>query len=294
MLLQPDCIPCIFTMSVSSLRKLGVAEGLLQDLIRRVAEIPALQGRQWDIPSPVVIEQVMEIIISELDRADPFAPIKEEQNRRGLELYPEWKRRVEGSGDPLYLASKLALIGNALDLMILNRVSDLGPLIRRKLKTPLPRQAFQAFRKRLEKCRHLLYLGDNAGEIVFDRLLIEVIYKQYGLETTFVVRSLPTLNDVTRREAAQVGLDRIARVVENGIRGPLPATMVSRCSPEVRRLVQEADLIISKGGGNFDSLDEEPEWKNKIAFMFLSKCLPYNRRFGTALDQPILAVPPLG
>jgi len=109
----------------------------------------------------------------------------------------------------------------------------------------------------LERARRVAYLTDNAGEIVFDRLLIETIKQAASLEVVCVVKSVPVLNDATLAEAKLVGIDRLATVMENGINGPLPGTILARCSGDVRRLIEDADLIISKGGGNFDTLDEE-------------------------------------
>ncbi len=100
----------------------------------------------------------------------------------------------------------------------------------------------------------------------------------------------PTLNDATLSEAKSVGLDKIATVIENGIDGPLPGTLLSRCSSEVKELVRQSDLIISKGGGNFDTLDEERKHLRKnISFMLLSKCEPYYKHFGVKIYDPILA-----
>jgi hypothetical protein len=101
---------------------------------------------------------------------------------------------------------------------------------------------------------------------------------------------VPTLNDATLREAKAVGIDRIATVIENGIDGPLPGTILSRCSDEVNELVRQSDLIISKGGGNFDTLDEERKHLDKkISFLMLSKCAPHFDHFGVKLFHPILA-----
>jgi uncharacterized protein with ATP-grasp and redox domains len=125
---------------------------------------------------------------------------------------------------------------------------------------------------------------------VFDKLLIKTIRKMCNPEIAFVVRSVPTLNDATLDEARAVGMDKVATLVENGIDGPLPGTILKRCSNEVIDLVSRADLIISKGGGNFDTLEEEKgDLKGKITFMLLSKCDPYYRYFGVELHQPVLA-----
>jgi uncharacterized protein with ATP-grasp and redox domains len=112
----------------------------------------------------------------------------------------------------------------------------------------------------------------------------------YQLEIVFVVRSVPTLNDATLVEAKSIGMDKIVKVIENGIDGPLPGTVLSRCSHEVNDFLSRSDLIISKGGGNFDTLDEERKHlQKKISFLLLSKCDPHFKNFGVNLYQPILA-----
>jgi uncharacterized protein with ATP-grasp and redox domains len=135
-----------------------------------------------------------------------------------------------------------------------------------------------------------VYFGDNAGEVVFDKLLIETIRELHSPEIVFVVRNVPTLNDATLTEARSMGLANIARVIENGIAGPLPGTVLHRCSNEVNDLVRHSDLIISKGGGNFDTLDEEKEHlQKKVSFLQLSKCEPYYKHFGVEIYQPNIA-----
>ncbi len=145
--------------------------------------------------------------------------------------------------------------------------------------------------KRIREARLVLILGDNAGEIVFDRLFIETLKSICNVEVVFVVRSVPALNDATAKEAAAVKLDEVAWIVENGIDGPLPGTVLARCSEQLRKLTEEADLILSKGGGNFDSLGEESHLHDKILFMLMSKCVPYCGYFGTRMCDPILAPP---
>ena len=162
--------------------------------------------------------------------------------------------------------------------------------IAEKAQLPLADGNYSQFRKQLEATRHLLIFGDNAGEIVFDRLLIDLIKKRYQPEITFVVRSVPTLNDATLTEARAVGIHKIATVIENGIDGPLPGTVLSRCSNDVNDRVNRSDLIISKGGGNFDTLDEERKHLNKkISFLLLSKCAPHHDNFGVNLYHPVLS-----
>lgn len=290
MLIKPDCIPCMLKMTISALKKLPIDENSLKALYAEILEIPAFRGLLYDITSAEVIEDVWKKIVKKIDSPDPFYLEKSNQNKKIMDLYPFFEKMVNEAADPLYLAVKLSILGNSMDLMVADPSLTVERSIADKVKLPLSDENYLKFRKQLQATQHLLIFGDNAGEIVFDKLLIETIKKIYQPEITFVVRSVPTLNDATFEEAKTVGIDKIATVIENGIDGPLPGTVLNRCSSKVNDLVRQSDLIISKGGGNFDTLDEERKRLNKnISFLLLSKCEPYYRHFGVQIYQPILA-----
>ena len=290
MLLRPDCIPCILRMTITSLRKLPLDENAIRDLYTDILVIPALHGLDWDTTAVEVIGDIWRKIVKRLNTPDPFSLEKSHQNKKIMDLYPYLEKMVNAAADPIYMAVKLSILGNSMDLMVADTSVTIENSISEKVKMPLSDQNYSKFRQQLKASKHLLIFGDNAGEIVFDKLLIETIKKIYQQEITYVVRSVPTLNDATLKEAKSVGLDKIATVIENGIDGPLPGTLLSRCSDEVNDLVRRSDLVISKGGGNFDTLDEERKHLNKnISFLLLSKCVPYCNHFDTNLYQPILA-----
>lgn len=290
MLIKPDCVPCILKMATSAIRNISDDEGVLKELTVKILEIPALRGLDWSLSSPVVIEGVMGIINERFNTPDPFRALKEEQNRKGLELYPGLKEMVKESFDPLFTAVKTAVLGNFIDLMVSDRSIEPSKTLENDLNSiPISEKAFQGFNEKLKKARLVLYIGDNCGEIVFDKVLIETIRALYDPQVFFAVRGVPALNDVTIREAKQVGMDSLATLLENGLKDPVPGTILSRCSAEFRELFRKADLVISKGGGNFDTLDEEKGHSTDISFMLLAKCYPYCHYFGTQMFQPILA-----
>jgi len=273
-----------------AIRELALNESDEKELYGRILELPSLRGQSWDITSAEIIELVWGKVADKTKNADPFYSLKLEQNKRILEVYPFLEKLVDEASDPLHTAVKLAILGNAIDVMLTDSRQRIENSITEKLEAPILKAMYAEFKKRLKQSRRLLIFGDNAGEIVFDRLLIETIRKMYDPEIAFVVRSVPALNDATLDEARTVGIDKIATLVENGIDGPLPGTILKRCSKEVNDLVGRADLIISKGGGNFDTLEEEKGYlKDKITFMLLSKCDPYYKYFGVEIHQPILA-----
>ncbi len=290
MLLEAECVPCILRMSVTALRQLPLDENTIRELTTEILEIPALRGLNWNTTSAEVIEDVWRKIVEKTGSPDPFRLVKSNQNKKIMDLYPILKQMINEAVDPLYTAVKLAILGNSLDLMVEDSAVTFENSIKDRVDTPLPLEIYSAFKQQLKASKRLVYFGDNAGEIVFDKLLIETILKLYSPEIVFVVRSVPTLNDATLKETRSIGLDKIVIVVENGIDGPLPGTILNRSSNEVNDLVRRSDLIISKGGGNFDTLDEEREHlQKKISFLLLSKCEPYYRHFGVEIYHPILA-----
>ena len=289
MFLKPDCIPCILNMSLNYLRKLSVPEEQVNKIYSNILSLRPLRGEMWEMTSPEVIEPIMKKIMTAVGSKDPFAAEKEKQNRKMLSLYPELQRMVKTSAHPLRTAAHLASLGNAIDVMMKGGATDIQKIIKEQLVYPLQKSAFETLERRIINSNCILYFGDNAGEIVLDRLFIETIKEQHDTDSIFVVRSMPTLNDATLKDSKQTGMTSRARVIENGIDGPVPGTLLNRCSKEVQGFFQEADLIISKGGGNFDTLDELPKKrKSKISYLLLSKCRPYQEHFGVGLQRPIL------
>jgi damage-control phosphatase, subfamily I len=289
MLLTPDCIPCIVRASLAATREITPERSTLEGLLTDILRIPALRGLDWSLTSVHVLELVLETITSALGNPDPFRLMKERQNQRGLQLFPVIKGLVDESHDSLSAAINLSIIGNWIDVMWTEGATDMEQLLRKRLQVPVPSESITEFKQRVERCNLLVYLGDNSGEVVFDRILIETLRKQGDLEIVFVTRSVPTLNDVTLLEAETVGMHEVCTVVPNGIDGPVPGTILSRCSSRVRDLIERSDLIFSKGGGNFDSFEEEREHLHKTYFALMSKCIPYRDYFKTDLHRPILA-----
>jgi uncharacterized protein with ATP-grasp and redox domains len=277
-------------MALSVMRKLPLDQEAVEKIYARILEFPAMRGLSWDVSSPEVIERIMEEINDVVGDSDPFFFEKQKQNRKISALYPVFEQVIAASSDSLNTAVKLATIGNAIDFMMTENSDSVESFIMKRLEAPFPAKDYPVFVQQLKLSKQILYLGDNSGEIVLDRLLIETIKAHYGPEILFVVRSVPSLNDATRKEAAFVGMEEVATVVENGTAGPVPGTILNRCSEEVRDLFQKADLIISKGGGNFDSLEGTTEsLQQNITFMLLSKCYPYARYFGVPENHPILS-----
>lgn len=289
MKIQTDCLPCMLNMAVGAMKRLGLEEGEARELTRRVLALPGFQGDDWELTSPEIIERIMREFYSYLGDPDPFRAVKSQMNQRALALLPSLTEHVAASQAPLETAARLAIVGNAIDFMVPEDKLDLDRVIASELETPLPVNTAEELERRVTAAETIVIIGDNAGEIVFDHLMIGEIRKITSAELIYVVRRFPTMNDAALLEAREAGLDRVARVVENGIDGPLPGVLLDRCSASVRRWIMEADLVISKGGGNFDTLHEDLSRMGPVTFMLLSKCRPYKNLFHTEIGRPILS-----
>ena len=274
MLIWPDCIPCILRMSLEVARLAMKDEERIKRFMEELLKLRSLKGEDWSVTSPEVIRDVWIIMEQISGEADPLRWVKEEQNRRALKILPRVREQILRSHDPLEEAVKFAIAGNSIDAMV-NRREKSEKIFEILQGHKIDPFEMRQLKERLKKARTIVYLGDNCGEIVFDRLLIETIRDRYDLDVIFVTRTLPVLNDATLQDAISVGMEEVAQVAENGIPEPLPGTVLQKASPQVRTLMEGADLIISKGGGNYDSLTEEGGLKGRVTFLFQAKCYPY-------------------
>ena len=253
---------------------------------RRVLDAVAglIAGLPLDVTPPEIAQRVYEVIAGITGSTDPYYEEKRQANQKALSLYPRLREVVAASADPLLAACKLAIAGNSIDLGPHSRYADIDSIAGPALASPLAIDDYARFRKSLAGSRNVLYLGDNAGEIAFDRLLVEELKRVGDFSISFVVRERPIINDATLADAAYVGLDKVARVVTSG--SGAPALVLSQCSPEVRELYRAADTIIVKGQGNYEALSEQP---NKNLFFFLKvKCPVVAGLVGVGIGAAVL------
>jgi hypothetical protein len=261
----PDCYPCLARNAVEAARLTTVDEGrqtaLVQKVLRRLAE-----ARGPHTPVRLSAE-VHALIREELGVADPYARLKAQANRRVLAIRPALRRRLAAAEDRLNTAVRMAIAGNIIDHGSLGEAFDLAATLERCLGAPLAIDDYDGFRRRLDAARRVVYVADNAGEIVLDGLLIEEMQRRAAVEVVLVVRGSPILNDVTAADAAAVGLDRRVRVVAAG--AGAPGCELERSPAEVGALFAAADLIVAKGQGNYEALSEAP---HPVFFLLQVKC----------------------
>jgi damage-control phosphatase, subfamily I len=288
MQIWPDCIPCILKMSLGIARVVMKDEDQVRRFMEEVLRLKYFSGKERKVTSPEVIKDVWLKVIEVSGKSDPLEEIKNEQNSKALAIYPIAKELVLKSKDPFLGAIKLAIAGNSIDAMTDVKGETPEEIVKKWERLEIDIGNLNFLKERLKKTRRLVYLGDNCGEIIFDRLLIEVLLEMYSLEITFITRTLPILNDATLQDALSMGIGKVAQVMENGLPEPIPGTYLKRINSESKTLIERSDLVISKGGGNYDSLTEEKGLKGKVSFLFLAKCYPYCNIHHVTLNAPVI------
>ncbi len=258
-----DCIPCLLRQALDSVRSTTADARVHEAIVRTALEDIAVMD--FGQPPARMAQIIHRRIREATGHADPYAQEKRRLNDMALELHPILSRRIEKAGDPLDLAVRLAIAGNIMDLAVKSNLDEDALLrgIDDCIDAPLDCRIAE-FARAVEEAGDILYLADNAGEIVFDRLLLERLPRE---KLTVVVRGRPVIKDVTREDAAYVGLTDVVGVVDNG--SDAPGTILSDCSDDFRRRFAHADLVISKGQGNYETLANcgRPIW-----FLLRVKC----------------------
>ena len=220
-----------------------------------------------DVTPPEIAQQVYRVVYENTGENDPYRYAKRRADDLAMSFYPLMKDRVDYSDDPLQTACKLAIGGNAIDLGAQAEYSDMNTIIEESLSCALNLEDYKLFKQSITDASSILYIGDNAGEVVFDRILTEQILKINSNNIVYVVREKPIINDATIEDTIRVGLDKVVKVISSG--SVAPATILSQCSPEMKSMYNSADVIIAKGQGNYESLCNSPE---NIFFFFKVKC----------------------
>ena len=275
---QIDCFPCFLRQTNIALRY-GTRDMALQEKILK-SVLDEIKKTDTSL-SPAHATTFIHRKIRDLLRTDPFKEIKSEYNAIALGLYPSLKKMVQESRDPLWTASRLAIAGNVIDFGIFTSV-DIEGTVMRALNSPLSVDDYQWFRTEILNAPEILYLLDNAGEIVFDRILIETI-QSFGKGVVAVVKGSAVLNDCTRDDATETGITEICEVIDNG--SDAVGTILPWTSPGFRERYAMTSFIISKGQGNFETLSD-PE--KAIAYLFQSKCEVVSKELGLSLGSMIL------
>jgi uncharacterized protein with ATP-grasp and redox domains len=273
-----DCFPCFLRQSIIALR-LGTKDESLRETILK-STLDYIQNTDISKP-PAYTTTFIHKKIRQMLGIDPFKEIKSEYNQIALRLYPSLKTTIEKSPDPLWISTRLAIAGNVIDFGIFTSV-DIEGAIRKALNNQLAVDDYSSFKNAISIADKILYLTDNAGEIVFDRLLIETLI-QLGKEVKAVVKGSPVINDSTMEDAEESGLIGVCDVIDNG--SEAVGTILEWTSSAFQKVFNDAQLVISKGQGNFETLIGA---EKKIFFLFQSKCDVVSKELGLSTGSMLL------
>lgn len=258
-----ECIPCFVRQAVESVElcvpDLLRRERLLRRLLCEIADL------NWTGTPPLIGQHLHRLIRKETGQADPYRPIKDRMNRIALDMLPALADAARYQPDPREALVRLAIAGNLLDSGAKTGITaeELPKHMQTIWDKPLVGEIADLFRA-VDAARCILYLADNAGEIVFDRLLIETLPAE---KITVAVRGMPIINDALLEDAETAGIPEIAPVITNG--SDAPGTILAECSEDFRYWFDRADLIIAKGQGNYETLSEMDK---NILFLLTVKC----------------------
>ena len=275
-----DCIPCFVRQALDSARLATDDEQIHEKVVREVLRLAA--DLDMSQSPPAIGQQIHRLIRQLIDNTDPYRELKQRFNRLALRLCAELEERVRTSEDPLETAVRLAIAGNIIDLGVKTsiRESDIERIIRDCLTADFDNQQIEGFRNAVSRAEKILYLADNAGEIVFDRLLIEQLPAE---KVTVAVKGAPVINDATIEDAEFAGLTEMVEVIDNG--SDVPGTILETCSQTFRARFEDADLIVAKGQGNYETLSGVDK---NIFFILKAKCPVIARDLGCEVGEMIL------
>ncbi len=260
--MEYQCIFCHIRAFEKKLKELPVKNDLKKSLVWDFFKY--ISNLEESKSAPEAASDIYRLIRNSTHINDPYAKEKDFINNYLLKLYPEFKAEVESSIDPFDKALRFSIAGNIID-NVASPDYNINRTINHVLSSDFRIDHATFLYEEIHKANTILYLGDNAGEIVLDKLFIETIGHP---NIYFAVRGNPVINDVTLIDADSVGMDDVAKVISNG--SDAPSTIIDKVSEDFLEIYHKADLIISKGQGNLEGLINEKS-KN-IFFLFMVKC----------------------
>lgn len=263
-----ECIPCIITQGIKTAKRLNISEEIQEEMVKETLDY--LKDKDYGKTPPEIAKPVYKIINKYMGTEDPFKELKDFYNDEMMKIEDDLKNIIKKNSD-LKIAIKLAITGNIIDFgakhsfdkkVVLDKIDEIE-------NNKLIIDSSDELYEKLIKAKTLLYLGDNCGEIVFDKVFIEYLKKEFPLlEITFGVRGEPIINDVTIEDAKKIGLDKLVDIISNG--DSAPGTVIEDTSEKFKKKFYESDLIIAKGQGNYETLSRID--RDNVFLLFMAKC----------------------
>jgi uncharacterized protein with ATP-grasp and redox domains len=271
-----DCIPCFVKQAL----RVGKISTKDESQIKKILDLTGelIPNIPMEASPPEIAKIVYDEIKKMTGNLDAYKDIKLHNIKKAQELVPHMREIIKNNPNPLFEAARMAIAGNVIDFGIYDSV-DIEKEVLHSVEQELTINDFDCFVEKLQRAKNIFYIGDNSGEAVFDKLFIEQIKKPVN----FVVRGEPILNDITAAEAKIIGIDQIATIISSGTSAP--GNVISDCSEEFLEMLREADLVISKGQGNYEALSGTDY---PIFFLLKAKCHVIAKDIGVPVNSLLL------
>ncbi|SFV49788.1 DUF89 domain of unknown function [hydrothermal vent metagenome] len=282
--IAPACIECIINQAKRVAQTLQTDAQTAQKLIDTAKEMS--RDFSFSKTPPEVAAPLYEELARILEKEDIYDEVKELSTQKALTLLPLLQKHLQKSDDPFDTALKIAIAGNVIDLA--SEVSfDLDEELEKIFQTNYAIDDSKELALLLAKAKWVVVLGDNVGEHVFDKLFIQTLQSLYhDIKFYYFVRGKPIINDVTLKEAKEIEFESVCEVIDSGV--DTPGFVYDRATKEAKRLFDDADLVISKGMGNYECLT--PSHKSPIAFLLKVKCSVVATSLGKEVGDIIVKI----
>ncbi|MCE0495490.1 damage-control phosphatase ARMT1 family protein [Vibrio salinus] len=260
-----ECIPCFVRQALEAGQQVCDDELLLEKVMKRI--LCEISGFDLSLSPPEMGQKIHRILREEMNVLDPYRQVKENASMVALSMVDNIRQLIDEQTMPFDAAVRFSIAGNILDFGLISAWDDskIMDSFQNALEKPVDSKMIQQLKNAVHKAENVLFLADNVGETVFDKLLIEQLPDH--LDVTYGVKASPVINDATEVDAVVAGIDKIARVINNGT--DAPGTPLEQCSGRFKQCFRSADLIIAKGQANFETLNEVGR---EIYFLTQIKC----------------------
>lgn len=266
-----DCLNCCLQQIVSVADMLGLSGPAKERVVRE--SLAYLSGADYTVCTPAVMGGLWEVLTRHADTDDPYRAIKDRCNGEAMKMAPAVRERISLSSTPFETALKYAIAGNLIDFAMQQAftLDEQNSRIDALAAAPFAMDHSGQLKTALMKADSLLYLCDNAGEIIFDQLFLAEVKREHpGLHILCGVRGKPVINDAVMQDAAFAGMDAVAELIDNG--DGAAGTVLAHTTPAFQEAFRKADVVIAKGQGNYESLGGAD--KENLFFLFMVKCKP--------------------
>ncbi|WP_027399987.1 damage-control phosphatase ARMT1 family protein [Anaerovorax odorimutans] len=270
-----DCLPCMLRQVLEAARMAAddemVQEKIMNEAVKRLSLYKEYSN------APKLCEDLHAIVKKYTNIKDPYCKIKERDISQALKLEPIIREFVLNKGDMFINLLKVSATGNVMDSAMNNNL-DIESCLSAELEKPFAVCHNESFKNDLKNSKNILFIGDNAGEAVFDKILIEYLSKEY--KVIYAVRDKPIINDATINDAVKAGVKDFADIISTGCSSP--GAVLEDCNEEFCDIFNNAHIVISKGQGNFEALSET---SRKVYFLLKAKCYKIADAFNININE---------